>query len=101
MSVPARVILHLKRTPERYKIIEPLADILDIKEETRTATITALWHYIKVNGLQDKVDRKIIRPDAKLKPVCSVYFSSLSFFMPYAIRSLVWTKLRFSNFPIL
>jgi SWI/SNF-related matrix-associated actin-dependent regulator of chromatin subfamily D len=40
-----------------------------MKEETRTGIITALWHYIKVNGLQDKVDRKIIRPDAKLRPV--------------------------------
>ena len=26
----------------------------------------SLGHYIKVNGLQDKVDRKIIRPDMKL-----------------------------------
>ncbi|KAF8514419.1 SWI/SNF complex 60 kDa subunit [Hysterangium stoloniferum] len=72
VSVMARVLLHLKRTPERYKLAEPLAEILDIKEDTHTGIITALWHYIKVNGLQDKVDRKIIRPDAKLKPIVGV-----------------------------
>ncbi|KAF8588121.1 SWI/SNF complex 60 kDa subunit [Ramaria rubella] len=72
VSVPARVILHLKRTPERYKLVEPLVEVLDMKEETRTGIITALWHYIKVNGLQDKVDRKIIRPDAKLRAIFGV-----------------------------
>ncbi|KIJ41033.1 hypothetical protein M422DRAFT_209501 [Sphaerobolus stellatus SS14] len=69
VSVMARVILHLKVTPDRFKLIEPLAEILDMKEDTRHGIITALWHYIKVNGLQDKVDRKIIRPDAKLRPI--------------------------------
>lgn len=72
VNVRARVILHLKLLPERFKLIEPLAEILDMKEDTRTGIVTALWHYIKANGLQDKVDRKIIRPDAKLRPIVGV-----------------------------
>jgi len=31
--------------------------------------IQALWNYIKLQGLQDKVDRRVIRADEKLKPV--------------------------------
>lgn len=69
VAVKARVILHLRRTPERYGLNEPLADVLDMKEDTRTGVLTALWHYIKVNGLQDKVDRKIIRLDTRLRSV--------------------------------
>ncbi|GJJ09820.1 hypothetical protein Clacol_004044 [Clathrus columnatus] len=72
VAVKARIILHLKRTPERYKLSEQLAEILDIKEDTRTGVCTALWHYIKVNGLQDKVDRKIIRLDAKLRAIVNL-----------------------------
>jgi SWI/SNF-related matrix-associated actin-dependent regulator of chromatin subfamily D len=75
VPVTARVLIHLKRIPERYKLVEPLIDILDMKEDTRTGIITALWHYIKVNGLQDKVDRRIIRPDAKLRPVSTQFRS--------------------------
>jgi len=76
VSVTARVILHLKTFPERFRLIEPLADILDIKEETRQGIITALWHYIKANGLQDKVDRKVIRADAKLRPASVSFWLS-------------------------
>lgn len=45
------------------------ANILGIKEESRVGVIQALWNYIKVHGLQDKVDRRIIRADEYLKPV--------------------------------
>ena len=46
-----------------------LSALLDIKENSRIGVVTALWNYIKVNNLQDKVDRRIIRPDERLRSV--------------------------------
>lgn len=43
--------------------------ILGIKEETRQGAIQALWNYVKVNQLQDKLDRRLIRADDALRPV--------------------------------
>jgi SWI/SNF-related matrix-associated actin-dependent regulator of chromatin subfamily D len=38
--------------------------------------IQALWNYIKLQGLQDKVDRRMIRADDKLKLVSFFLASS-------------------------
>lgn len=48
-----------------------LGVVIDCKEESRLGVITALWNYIKINNLQDKVDRRLIRLDDKLKHVGS------------------------------
>jgi len=44
--------------------------VLGVKEDSRMGVIQALWNYIKLQGLQDKVDRRVIRADDKLRPVC-------------------------------
>ncbi|TDL14860.1 SWI/SNF complex protein [Rickenella mellea] len=67
-----RVTLHLEHYPEQYRVNPDLGSILDLKEESRTGVITALWNYIKINGLQDKVDRRVIRTDARLKAIFGV-----------------------------
>ncbi|CAL1697797.1 unnamed protein product [Somion occarium] len=64
-----RVVIHLEQQPEVYKVNPELASILGIKEDTRVGIQQALWNYIKLEGLQDKVDRKTIHADAKLKPI--------------------------------
>jgi len=64
-----RVVMHLEHFPEQYKVQPELANILGIKEESRIGVIQALWNYIKVQGLQDKVDRRVIRADEYLKPI--------------------------------
>jgi SWI/SNF-related matrix-associated actin-dependent regulator of chromatin subfamily D len=51
------------------------ANILGIKEESRIGVIQALWNYIKIQGLQDKVDRRMIHADEYLRPVGSSCFS--------------------------
>ena len=33
---------------------------------TRAQVTSKVWDYIKANGLQDKTDRRMINPDAKL-----------------------------------
>ena len=45
-------------------------NVVGVKEDTRVGIQQAIWNYIKFENLQDKVDRKMIHADAKLKPVC-------------------------------
>ena len=46
-----------------------LASLLGVKEDSRVGVVQALWNYIKVQGLQDKVDRRMVRADAHLRQV--------------------------------
>jgi hypothetical protein len=45
------------------------ANLLCLKEDSRINVINALWNYIKINGLQDKVDRKTVRTNDELRAV--------------------------------
>lgn len=62
MRYPSRVVRGASLT-------RPSANVLGIKEDSRTGVIQALWNYIKIQGLQDKVDRRLVRADEKLRPV--------------------------------
>ncbi|KIY48606.1 SWI/SNF complex 60 kDa subunit [Fistulina hepatica ATCC 64428] len=64
-----RIILYLNHSPPQYKVVPELANVIGIKEDSRVNVIQALWAYIKSAGLQDKVDRRIIRMDDRLKPL--------------------------------
>jgi SWI/SNF-related matrix-associated actin-dependent regulator of chromatin subfamily D len=48
------------------------AHVLGIKEDSRLGVIQTLWNYIKVQGLQDKSDRRMIHADDKLRAVSGV-----------------------------
>ncbi|KAI0030842.1 SWI/SNF complex 60 kDa subunit [Vararia minispora EC-137] len=60
-----RIILHLEQYPEHYKVHPELG----IKEDSRVGVIQALWNYVKVQSLQDKVDRRRVRIDGPLRPI--------------------------------
>lgn len=45
------------------------AHVLGIKEDSRLGVVQTLWNYIKLQGLQDKSDRRIIHADDKLRLV--------------------------------
>ena len=64
-----RIMIYLEHYPDNFKVQPALGSILDIKEDSRLGIVTALWNYIKINNLQDKVDRRTIRLDDKLKSV--------------------------------
>ncbi|KAG8906426.1 SWI/SNF complex component snf12 [Tulasnella sp. 403] len=66
LSIKARVLLHLEHKPEHFKVTQPLSDIISVKEDTRVGIVAALWNYIKINGLQDKVHPTTIKFDQKL-----------------------------------
>ncbi|KAJ7208464.1 SWI/SNF complex 60 kDa subunit [Mycena rebaudengoi] len=54
-DVPTKV----RHYPEQFRIIPELGSILGIKEDSR----------IGIQGLQDKVDRRLVRADEKLRPI--------------------------------
>ncbi|KAI0753690.1 SWI/SNF complex 60 kDa subunit [Fomes fomentarius] len=75
-----RIVMHLEQQPEQYKVHPDLGNILGIKEDSRIGVIQALWNYIKTQNLQDKLDRRIVRADARLLPIFNadtVYFQHL------------------------
>ncbi len=48
---------------------EALAAVIGNKPAARTEIIKKIWDYIKANGLQDSVNKRMINADAKLKVV--------------------------------
>ena len=55
--------------PSFYLSLRYAVNVVGVKEDTRVGIQQAIWNYIKFENLQDKVDRKMIHADAKLKPV--------------------------------
>ena len=55
--------------PSFYLSLRYTVNVVGVKEDTRVGIQQAIWNYIKFENLQDKVDRKMIHADAKLKPV--------------------------------
>ena len=46
-----------------------LSEVVGAKSLPRTEIIKKVWDYVKKNGLQDKVNRRMINADAKLRPI--------------------------------
>jgi chromatin remodeling complex protein RSC6 len=54
------------------KEVQPSAELAAIVGSTplpRTEITKRLWDYIKEHGLQDAKNRRMINPDAKLRPI--------------------------------
>lgn len=61
-DVKCRVVLHIAHSPERFKVLSPLSDLISLREGTRAEVMTAVWQLVKSSGAQDKEDGTIIRP---------------------------------------
>ncbi|KIK65065.1 hypothetical protein GYMLUDRAFT_220324 [Collybiopsis luxurians FD-317 M1] len=64
-----RLVMYLDHYPEQYSLSQDLSSLLGIKEESRLGVVQALWNYIKIQGLQDKVDRRLVRTDDRLRAI--------------------------------
>jgi chromatin remodeling complex protein RSC6 len=61
-----------KANPALLKPMTPsamLAEVVGAKPASRGQIIKNLWAYIKKNGLQDKVNKRLINADEKLKKI--------------------------------
>jgi SWI/SNF-related matrix-associated actin-dependent regulator of chromatin subfamily D len=69
--------------------------VLGIKEESRLGVVQTLWNYIKVQGLQDKVDRHLIRANDKLRPVGSLCIIQclIEKFQIFGVEPVIFQKL--------
>ncbi|CAI0446418.1 unnamed protein product [Linum tenue] len=52
----ALIRLEMNHTPEKYKLSPQLAEVLGFEVETRSRILTAIWHYVKSNKLQNRND---------------------------------------------
>lgn len=68
-NVNCRLVLHINHYPERFRVLEPLAGLVGIKEGTRSEVMAAVWKLVKFSGAQDKEDGTIIRPSGGLEKV--------------------------------
>ena len=67
VPVKAKIVLYPLYVPERYSVAQPLAQLLDVQEETRAGVLNALWGYIKTHRLLDENDHRVVRLDAPLQ----------------------------------
>lgn len=65
----ARITLHLDQVPPRFKLSDPLAELLGIRVDTKPNIIAALWQYIKTNQCQMRNEPQVIKCDERLKQV--------------------------------
>ncbi|KAI5821069.1 hypothetical protein BZA77DRAFT_238503 [Pyronema omphalodes] len=56
-------------TPDRFKLSEPLANLLDTKEDTRAGIVMKIWEYVRANNLQDPDERRMINCNAQMRAI--------------------------------
>jgi chromatin remodeling complex protein RSC6 len=69
---PAAKKAKRKASPALLKALTPsalLAAIVGSKPLPRGQIVKRLWDYIKKNGLQDKINKRLIKADEKLKAI--------------------------------
>lgn len=65
----AMIRLEMNYMPEKYKLSQPLSEVLGIEAETRTRVIAAIWHYVKSRKLQIPSDPTSFMCDPPLQKV--------------------------------
>ncbi|HEY3046042.1 MAG TPA: SWIB/MDM2 domain-containing protein [Polaromonas sp.] len=73
-AAPAKKVAAKKRTPnaafmKALTLSPALAAVVGDKPLPRTEIVSKLWVYIKSKGLQDKINKRMINADDKLKAV--------------------------------
>ncbi|RCI06164.1 SWI SNF, matrix associated, actin dependent regulator of chromatin, sub d, member 1, partial [Rhizopus stolonifer] len=80
IDVKANIMLHLDHNPQKFKLSPALADLLDVKVETKPQIVMGIWNYCKCHKLQDVEDKRLIRCDNRLAQIFGypqLHFSQL------------------------
>ncbi|KAL8823236.1 MAG: hypothetical protein Q9170_008373, partial [Blastenia crenularia] len=59
--------VHFYRDDNRFLLSDPLAELLDSKEEDRRTVIIAIWDYIKAMNLQHDDEKRAVQCDDRLR----------------------------------
>lgn len=65
------ISLTLENSPERYKLPEILAELLDMPTATRQEIMAGIWEYVQAEKLQDSEEKRLIHADAALANIFS------------------------------
>ncbi|CAO2203807.1 unnamed protein product [Urochloa humidicola] len=65
----ANIRLEMNYSPEKFKLSQPLMEVLGVEVDTRARVIAALWQYIKAKKLQNPNDPSFFMCDPQLKKV--------------------------------
>jgi SWI/SNF-related matrix-associated actin-dependent regulator of chromatin subfamily D len=65
----ANIRLEMNYNPEKFKLSQPLMEVLGVEVDTRARVIAALWQYIKAKKLQNPNDPSFFMCDPQLKKV--------------------------------
>lgn len=77
-NINITINLHKLHMPERSRLSQPLAELLDRDEDDRAGVIMGIWEYARSQGLQHDDDERKFTCDAKLKAI----FNQDVFFIP-------------------
>lgn len=69
-NINITINLYKHEDPERFELSDDLAEVVDMKEATRSEIIMGLWEYIKLMGLQEDEEKRNFRCDDLLRKVC-------------------------------
>ncbi|CAL5017409.1 unnamed protein product [Urochloa decumbens] len=65
----ANIRLEMNYSPEKFRLSQPLMEVLGVEVDTRARVIAALWQYIKAKKLQNPNDPSFFMCDPQLKKV--------------------------------
>ncbi|RKP07180.1 SWI/SNF complex 60 kDa subunit, partial [Thamnocephalis sphaerospora] len=68
----AKIAIHLVQSRDRFKLAEPLAELLGVDVASRIEVVVALWEYIKLNNLADADEKRRITNDDALQKIFGV-----------------------------
>ncbi|KZT50911.1 SWI/SNF complex protein, partial [Calocera cornea HHB12733] len=88
-TVKCKIILDIAHSPPRHKVSPELAAVIGIQEGNLQSIQNMFWTYIRQNGLQEKGDRRKIRPDAALKPLITQAMGPRDNFMFHEIPTFI------------
>ncbi len=71
----------MAHSPERYKVLAPLSELISVREGSRAEIMAAMWQFIKTAGAQDKEDSTLVRPVGGLEKVFPQGSDSVQFHM--------------------
>lgn len=68
-NINCTINFYREETPERFALSRELAELLDTTEDDRASILMGIWEYIKLMGLQQDEEKRLIQCDERLRSV--------------------------------